>query len=427
MNKISKALATFSVSTILFACSEWTQTPDDEIELHYNYLMLKAYSYKRDSLKDFSEYEGMEVDDMYKSLNDTLKKGRYTFYEPPSKADEVIDRIENTERYYSFGFERDVENDTLIVSAVYPISPAAEAGLQKHDKLLMANSTSITNENAELYLKNDDPFEKSTVLKVMRNQNIIDLPAMQKRDVKVPTVFLDSLANIPYITITEFTVSTNNPNGTYAEFMKYLNEIKGANAAIINLRSNGGGNTWHCTAMASELAQNNNEMLYDVAYTYDKKRGYVIDTTHYFAKDFLENRKGEGANIKKWIILINKGSASCSERFTAAVKNIHPETIIIGELSYGKGIGQMYTKTYLGGLAYITSKQTFYGNGETYHRNGITPDINATSDEEIYEAIAAQVSTSSLAAKRLSISSKQGTLPPEYKTREILLGAHERK
>jgi len=403
-------------------------------ELSNNYWLLRAYFYHPERIKEYEKYKGMEVDSMYKSLEDYFCGAnnsycyRYTYYLPPKKSDDKINDIENTKKYYSFGFERDrvVNNgelvDTLIVSAVYPISPAANAGLKNHDKLLSANEIPMIGANAVAYLKNDDQFDSSTVFTVLRNGKLETLPPMQKKEVPKPTVYLDSLEDIPFITVTEYKVSTNNPNGTYYEFKKYLQEIKGAKTAIMDLRNNGGGSIWHCTAMAAELVPLNKELIYDVQHLYDDKRGNVIDTSHIFANNYLK-QEGAGINMK-WIILMNNGSASCAERFIAAVKSGRPETQLIGQTSYGKGIGQIYTKTYLGGLAYITSLQTYYPNGETFHNVGIKPDIQADS-KDIYDKAMKTAQGFSL-AKRSSVSIRPETLPPERLAENIEPGAHRR-
>jgi len=365
-------------SLLLAACGEMAQFSDEQ-ELYYNHLLLKAYFYKPERVKEYSAYEGMEVGDMYLSLNDLFKGNIYTWYSPPGKADEQIKIIENTPQYYSFGFERDSTlRDTLRVSEVYPISPAANAGLKKHDRLLMANNISLVGaDNVKLYLNSDSLFETTTAFKVFRMGDTLRLPPMQKAEVQEPTVYLDyleSLDSIPFIRVTQYKVRTNDPNGTYAEFKNVLQEIKGKGAkkAIMDLRNNPGGNIDHCTAMAAELVPFERELIFDVEHYYDARRGNVIDTTRSFVRDFVKS-DGIGVGID-WILLMNGGSASCAERFAAAVKYNRPETIIVGETSYGKGIGQMYTKTYLGGLAYITCIQSYYPNGKTFHEVGIAPD-----------------------------------------------------
>jgi len=418
---------------------EYERKYNEEQELRYNYRLLKAYFYHPERIKEYEKYIGMEVDTMYESLEDyfcgvhytgNLKDcpARYTRYYPPEKSDNEIGNIENTKRYYSFGFQRDTTvkkfGDTMVVWWVYPNSPANSAGLRKKDKLLSANEkplTGLTSADLAAYLKNDDPFDSTTVFKVLRDGKPKTLPAMQKAEVPDPTVFLDTLDGIPapYIRVYTFKVNTNNPRGTYYEFKEILKEIKGAKVAIMDLRSNGGGNIWHCSAMASELVPLNTFLLYDVEHFYDSKSGKnVVGSFPDYAKNYIKE-EGEGINIK-WIILINKGSASCSERLLAAVKYNRPETVVIGHTSYGKGIGQIYTKTYLGGLAYITCLQTYYPNGETFHNIGIAPDPNMSAEptdtyasyirDKVIEAIQG---FGGLAAKRSPTPTISGTLLPE--------------
>jgi len=432
---------------LIFACGEsLVELTGDERELYQNHRLLRAYFYHPERIKDYEEYSGMEIDDMYESLQDYFcganHEGecyaRYTFYLPPEETDDKIHDIENTKKYYSFGFERSrIESDelidTLVVSAVYPISPAASAGLKRKDRLLSANGISLIGlalaAEDSTYLKNDEPFDDSTVFVVLRDGEIKILNAMLKAEVQKPTVYLDSLEGIPYIRVTEYKVNTNNPDGTYAEFKKVLQEIKGANTAIMDLRDNGGGSIWHCTSMAAELIPLNREMLYDVQHYYDKGKGNVIEFSHEYVKDYL-NQEGAGVNIK-WIILINRWSASCSERFTAAViyNRPYPETVLIGQTSYGKGIGQVYTKTYLGGLAYITFLQTYYPNGETFHNIGIPPNIQTDPRDKnapLDAAIEIVRGNSGFAAKLSSAPTRTRIYPPERQADNPEPGAYKR-
>ncbi|MCL1956108.1 MAG: S41 family peptidase [Fibromonadales bacterium] len=423
---------------LIFACGNvGMEISGDEQELYQNHLLLKAYFFHPERIKEYEEYKSMKVDSMYKKVDlmyESLEdyfcganftgvcQSRYTFYLPPEEYDDRVGEIENTKRYYSFGFERrailndDESVDTLIVSAVYPISPAASAGLRKKDRLLSANGISLTNltdEEAVAYVKNDDPFDNSTVFEVLRDGKIETLKAMQKGEVQKPTVYLDSLEGVPLIRITEYKVNTNNPKGTYTEFRNVLQEIKGAKVAIMDLRGNPGGNIGHCTAMAAELVPLKSELVYDVQHYRDRKRGNVIETSHDYASDFLK-QEGLGVNIK-WIILMSRGSASCSERFTAAVKYNRPETVVIGQTSYGKGVGQIYTKTYMGGLAYITCLQTYYPDGTTFHNIGIIPDIQTEAgdiDALREEAIKAARGFGA-AAKPSTMPASLESLPPE--------------
>jgi len=413
------ALALFSCGTLSPDSPFSPESPEKNeynTELVYNYRLLQFYYYHPDNIKPFSAYENLpEVDLMYESINDTLRGHRFTRYHKPEKAQQVIDDTQNSYRYYSFGFERKFlseERDTLIVTAVYPNSPANSAGLKKYDKLLFANNDlELTGDYATLYIRNDSLFDSITVFEVLRDNEIVLLEPMEKKEVRQPTVYLDSLSGVPVIRVTEFTQTTNDPDGTYQEFKNYLREIKGVESAIIDMRYNGGGSIYHCTAMAAELSEPNKELVYDVQH-YPKNNRPVIEIKHYFARDF-EHRVGDGVGIK-WVIMVNEGSASCAERFVAAVKAARPETIIIGQTTFGKGIGQSYMETYLKGVAFITSLQTFSPNGETFHRVGIRPDLE--TEEGYWETTIAAVDAAldvrgGVLAKRAPIAAKD--LPPE--------------
>jgi len=405
---------------------------DEAQELDYNYRLLKSYFYYQERIKGYEEYVGMEVDSMYESLKDYFcgaGKGsecgnRYTYYLPPAKSDGKISEIENTPKYLSFGFERSRKGDTLVVLYVYPISPAFKAGLRKRDRLLSANGISLIGEKAVDYLEKDDKFEDPTVFVVLRDGKKETLSAMPKEEVQEPTVYLDSIGGIPYIQVTGYKVNTNNPYGTYYEFKDFLQEIKGAKVAIMDLRFNPGGNIAHCTAMAAELVPYDTLLLYDV-----QQSGNTKVILPYYASKYLR-REGDGVNIK-WVILINKGSASCSERFTAAVKYNRPETVVMGQTSYGKGVGQVYGKTYLGGLAYITSLQTFYPNGDSFHDIGIEPDIITEPpktwddfDKETLKAV--EVAKQFSLAKRSPTPASSVALPPKRRAEDMEPGAYIR-
>jgi C-terminal peptidase prc len=409
---------------LLFACGEVPTLDEDftdeEKELYENHKLLKAYFYHPERIKQYSQYQGMEVDSMYSSLEDYLKGARYTRYFKPANADDILDILQNSDHYYSFGFERILREDTLVVVAVYPNSPANSAGLRKWDMLLFADDIPLTGENAADYEESDKQFNKVTVFKVLRGDSILTLQDMEKKDVLSSTVFLDTLHGVPFITVTEFTSNTNNPLGTYQEFKDALQEIKGFRSAIIDLRGNPGGSIFHCTKMAAELSPLDKEMLYDVEH-YPYRNKNIISTNRYYARNYL-SKPGDGLGIK-WVVMIDNGSASCAERFAAALKSTRPETVFIGQETYGKGIGQNYIKTYLGGLAGITSLQTYYPDGKTFHEVGIEPNIYADPySNEIYEeALRAAAGIEFGLAK---LSANLGSLP-RHATKKTDLGAYE--
>lgn len=81
---------------------------------------------------------------------------------------------------------------------------------------------------------------------------------------------------------------------------------------------------------------------------------------------------------KEIVILVNGHSASAAEMFTGALKD-NGRAVVVGEQTFGKGIGQMIIPfpngTMLGvtTLRYFTPSGTWLGDGSSQH-HGITPD-----------------------------------------------------
>lgn len=96
---------------------------------------------------------------------------------------------------------------------------------------------------------------------------------------------------------------------------------------------------------------------------------------------------GDDLPVPAWTgpvgVLINRGSASASEIFAAAIQD-YGRGVIIGESSFGKGTVQTVvnldevahnSKPKFGGLK-LTVAQFFRVNGDTTQLRGVTPDIN---------------------------------------------------
>jgi C-terminal processing protease CtpA/Prc len=217
-----------------------------------------------------------------------------------------MDEITATPKKLSFGFERvRGAGDTLVVTQVYPVSPANKAGLKKWDRLLGGPE-----------LAADSSMPATVALTVLRDGVRLTLPSMTKTEVRRPTVYLDSLGGLyPLIEVTEFTTVTNHPQGTAAEFRAVLQEIRGAPVAVLDLRGNGGGSVAHCTQMAFDLLPAGDTLVIDRSHTYNAKRkGPVVDTIAWISGP------GDGlGSATQWIVLVDEGSASCSERLLAAL------------------------------------------------------------------------------------------------------------
>jgi len=349
---------------------------DENDELYYNYLLLKYYYVYSDAeLKEYGSYEGMGSGEAYGdvlAMYGTLKDP-FTRYFTPQQAADVYNYYTTSGSGALIGIEMQVDSagssDTIVIKRVYPGSPAEAAGLAKGDKILAVNDVPVTGTGALSLFQANSAGDAGTKVKltIQRGGQTQEISVI-KAEMSIPTVFLDSLDGVPVIQITEFSEKTSDTAGTQSEFHKVLGKLADTKSAVIDLRGNPGGSVPHCLAMSDELIPDG-IMIREVEHYYDDKMSKaVIDTN---VSTATSGGLGEGI---QWIFLADSGSASCSEIMLSAVQTRLGSTIV-GDTSYGKGIGQYVMWTNAEGLAVITAIQFFNDKWDSYHHKGIIPSV----------------------------------------------------
>jgi C-terminal processing protease CtpA/Prc len=261
-------------------------------------------------------------------------------------------------------------------------------------------------------------------MELFRESDTVDVK-ITLDDFYMPTVKTSYVDSVPVIRITEFSAVSVSDSGTYGEFMTALEKTKGAKSTILDLRGNPGGDGDQCYAIAMEMLSKgdtvsiNYEADYDSVWKGEKWDYYqVFDTLVYKAPT-----DGVG-NKRYYVLMADTVSASCAELVLAAL-TANKKSPIVGMLSYGKGIGQMYLSSEAGimGLAMITAFKVRDKNRKSYHDLGFVPDYEI-SDPQKQMAKAVElakkrsaVRTAGYGTTRLghfskkSASEKQETLP----------------
>jgi len=278
--------------------------------------------------------------------------------------------------------------DTLEVWRVLPTSPADSAGFRPHDRILALNGLRLDADTslAAWWRLADDTVGSALELEVLRESTPF-LDTLRLATVPLPTVYADSLApDLSLIQVTEFrnvTISSDpghgDTTGTWAEFRTALRQTASDAVTLLDLRGNPGGNIRICLGMADELVASGVLLrMEDRSASYQPEQSGVL---------IVQATPGGLGEARRFILLADAHSASCSEIFVAAIRANRSDALI-GQTTYGKGIGQSQWRTPGGGLLKVTSIRLSDAHGETWHHVGIAPDQAITgSAEQLAEAL----------------------------------------
>lgn len=357
----------------LSSCSDFmspvksTPTPT-EYEMNY-WLLDRTYLFE-DELGKLDAH-GDSVQELYSSLSDP-----YTRYIAPSKSESTIQHLNTSIVNGDIGLEYmyDLEAEhVLFIYQVYPKSPAARAKVPRYGNILRINGVEIKSyEDKSIYDSIMD-HTKDITLEIAYEGDTSKYK-MQKETVYAPTVFIDTLHSLTYIKIREFKLTTlDQQDGTYGELRSYLDSTRKENSTvrILDLRNNPGGHVNQCINMADLFVKKG-------PLTTRHRRTFNADgvATHY--RNPYKAKQGDPGEDGKFMILVNNNSASCAEIFAAAVSG-QTSIRVVGQKTYGKGIGQTTWSTMAGGLAIITNTEFLPPSGVSYHKIGIEPDYPCTT------------------------------------------------
>ena len=357
----------FLFAFLLAACSDFfepVESTPEPTEYGFNYWLLQRTYLFEDELPQLDE-NGDSVSELYGKLSD-----RFTRYVAPTKSEETITHINTSLVPGDIGLEYakfDQLEHPIIIYRVYAESPAGRAGVPRYGNILSVNGIEISGDRAYAIYDSILSYNKNISLKVSYSGDTSTYKLV-KEDVYAPTVFVDTINETAVITITGFKLKTaDQKNGTKGEMRTYLESTRNSTEPrLIDLRNNPGGHVDHCTEMADLFIESGITSI-------RSRRTFTPDGKRTRHDDEKKATPGDAGENGKFVVLVNKHSASCAEIFAAALQE-GAGIPIAGDVTYGKGIGQSTWKTPAGGLAIITNIEFLTPNGNSYHQKGITPD-----------------------------------------------------
>ena len=253
---------------------------------------------------------------------------------------------------------RDPNNESVAeIVQVYEGSPAHRAGLLRGDIIYQVDGEDVLNWDADsIAIKLRGDVDTPISLAVRRHGEaqllIISLVRKPIQVQSVETMMID--ASTGYIRIYNF----YNYN-VYEQFKEALDEVvaQQAKTLIIDVRDNGGGLINQGVLIANELLKQK-----DIAF--QKTRGIV---------QRIARADNTAINIPI-VILVNRNSASTAELLAASLKE-NNRVIVVGETTFGKGVGQTVLPLTNGGQITQVSFEWLTPKQQNIQSIGVAPDI----------------------------------------------------
>ncbi|TLU84834.1 MAG: S41 family peptidase [Chlorobium sp.] len=259
------------------------------------------------------------------------------------------------------GVEFDVVNDTLLV--VSPISggPSAMAGISSGDRIIAIDSVSAIGITQQEVLRKLRGKQGTKVkLKVFRplSGKLINFVVARG---KIATSSIDAAFMLDkrtgYIRLSRFIATTAD------EFRRSLALLKkhGMRRLLVDLRGNPGGFLEQAVEVADEFL-GQGQLIVSI-----KSHRGGEENENFVAKS------GDGFEQGEVIVLVDKGSASASEILAGALQD-NKRAVVVGELSFGKGLVQRQLPFGDGSAIRLTVSRYYTPSGrqiQRFYRKGI--------------------------------------------------------
>ncbi len=318
-----------------------------------------------------------------KTLIEAAINGMLTSLDPHSSylsADAADDmRVKTRGEFGGLGIE--VTQEEGFVKVVSPIdgSPAAAAGMESGDFVTHVDGESLLgltlNEAVDLMR---GPVGSEITITVVREGEAEPLDVTITRDIiKLTAVRARTEGDSVVLRVTTFNDQTYpNLEDGLAKEIEAAGGLGNINGIVLDLRNNPGG-------LLSQAIKVSDAFL---------DKGEIVSTRGRDAADGerFNAEKGDLAQGKPIVVLINGGSASASEIVAGALKD-HRRAVVIGTKSFGKGSVQTVMPLRGDGAMRLTTARYYTPSGRSIQNLGVSPDIvvqqprpnrNATEEED---------------------------------------------
>jgi len=251
------------------------------------------------------------------------------------------------------------ENSLVEIINVFRDSPAAKAGIRRGDIFKEVDGVNVEESDlSEIVSRVRGPEGSQVELKMLRpsESELIEFTfTVIRGEIEIVSVESTVLPqNVGYLSINTF--SNERVHEQLVEQITGL-ERQGATSLILDLRNNGGG----------LLSQG---IL--VADTFLKSGDIVFQRSRGVTRR-LASADSDHSSLPL-VVLVNENSASASEIVAGALQE-NGRALVIGEETFGKGVGQSVSRLADGGQLVLLNFEWLTPNRRSINKQGITPDI----------------------------------------------------
>lgn len=227
---------------------------------------------------------------------------------------------------------------------------------------------------------------------------------------------------IGYVEIKDFQTTSydKKKNRARISIEKVMKFLRNTNSIIIDFRENQGGSIKQAAKFCSYFSAGFNQYFITKQWfaRYDSSgiEKELTNISKMYTSDRIDNTLTKS---KKIYILTSKRTFSAAELSTYKIKQLNPDTKIIGEKTYGGGNGHSGTETQKYFSAIIPSLKTFdEENGNyTIETKGIIPDILTSADSSLNVAfhLARKGEIDSNTYRKTKFFKKETSISPQNK------------
>ena len=282
-------------------------------------------------------------------------------YMPPESFQDM--QVDTKGAFGGLGIEVTQEDGFVKVVSPMDGTPASEAGIQSGDFITHVDGEAILGLTlSEAVDKMRGPVGSEVSLTIVRNLDEEPFDIVIIRDViKLTAARVRVEDDVIIVRVTTFNEQTTpNIKKGIKEKIDELSGKDNVSGFIIDLRNNPGGLLSEAISV-SDMFLNQGEIVSTRGRNNGQSKRYSAS-------------KGDLAENKPIIVLINGGSASASEIVAGALQD-HKRAVILGTKSFGKGSVQSVIPLGENGAMRLTTARYYTPSGRSIQALGVVPDI----------------------------------------------------